>query len=296
MSVSSRMKLRTMEMPAMLKSLPVAAAVILAVTSCNRVPSYVIEPDEMASLMADMHIAESVVDVNRRDYPSDSMLSVMKQSVLARHGVTQAQLDTSFDWYGHNINRYMEVYDKTIELLERRIAETGNRIAAEAVSVAGDSVDVWSNSPFLGVNDLSPSKIITFSLNRDENWEPGDSYTWRAKFVNSTETSVWSIVADYGDGSKEILSTELSGDGWHEIKFATDSTRIIEGIYGYMSLQPRPHTTLWADSIMLIRNRLDAETYNQRYRQRMVTPLNRRQEKIKNDSTSVNADSIAVVG
>lgn len=286
-----------MKMAAKLKSLPAAVAVILAVTSCNRVPSYVIEPDEMASLMADMHIAESVVDLNRRDYPSDSMLSVMKQSVLARHGVTQAQLDTSFDWYGHNIGRYMEVYDRTIEILETRIAETGNRIAAEAVSVAGDSVDVWSNSPFISVSDLSPSKIVTFALNRDENLEAGDSYTWRAKFVNNSEPSVWSIVAEYGDGAREVINSDINGDGWQEIKLVTDSTRIIECIYGYMSLRPKQHTTLWADSIMLIRNRLNSEAYNQRYRQRMVTPLNRREEKLEADSTATVAveDSIASV-
>lgn len=286
-----------MKMAAKLKSLPAAVAVIIAVTSCNRVPSYVIEPDEMASLMADMHIAESVVDLNRRDYPSDSMLSVMKQSVLARHGVTQAQLDTSFDWYGHNIGRYMEVYDRTIEILETRIAETGNRIAAEAVSVAGDSVDVWSNSPFITVSDLSPSKIVTFALNRDENWEAGDSYTWRAKFVNNSEPSVWSMVAEYGDGAREVINSDITGDGWQEIKFATDSTRIIERIYGYMSLRPKHQTTLWADSIMLIRNRLNSESYNQRYRQRMVTPLNRREEKVEVDSmaTAAVGDSIASV-
>ena len=182
--------------------------------SCSKVPGYVIPPDKMAQILADVHVGEAVIDLNRNDYRTDSTKQLMLQSVLAKHAVNKHDLDTSFDWYGHNISYYMEVYDKTIELLERRIAETGNRIAAENISIAGDSVDVWNSSPFIALNNLSPSNFLTFSLNEDENWEKGDSYTWRAKFTNNAEKSLWGIMADYDDGSMEIFTSDLSGDGW----------------------------------------------------------------------------------
>ena len=90
------------------------AVVALLVISCSSVPGYVIPPKKMAELLADIHIGESVVDLNRADYRTDSTKAIMLQSVLAHHGVTKQELDTSFDWYGHNISYYMEVYDKTI--------------------------------------------------------------------------------------------------------------------------------------------------------------------------------------
>lgn len=246
---------------------------ILAV-SCNKIPSYVLQPDDMASLMADIHVGESVIDLNRSQYPDDSTKMMMKQSVLARHGVSQQELDTSMEWYSHHLSYYMDVYDKTIEILERRIAETGNRIAAENISVAGDSVDVWSSAMMLAVNRLSPSQYITFSLQSDENWELGDSYTWRAKFVNSSEPSVWGIMADYADGTTEYITADVSGDGWREIKFVADSTKEARRVYGYINIESRPGTTLWADSIMLIRNRVDRERYHHRYQQNKLVPKN----------------------
>lgn len=261
----------------------------LLAASCSKVPSYVIQPDEMASLLADIHVGESVIDLNRQLYRTDSTKMLLKQSVLARHGVSQHDLDTSMEWYGHNISFYMDVYDKTIEILERRISETGNRIAAENISVAGDSVDVWPAAIMLAVSRLSPSRYITFSLQKDENWERGDSYTWRAKFTNSPEMSVWGIMADYTDGTTEYITADVSGDGWREISFVADSTKDARRVYGYLNVDGRPGTTLWADSIMLIRNRLQPDKYRHRFQQLKLVPKNKPEE--LNDSTEVGDEN-----
>lgn len=268
------------------KYIPFFLLLVVAV-ACSKIPGYVIPPNEMAGILADIHVGEAVIELNRTDYRTDSAKMVMLQSVLAKHNVSKHDLDTSFNWYGHNLSYYMEVYDKTIDLLERRVAETGNRIAAENISIAGDSVDVWNSAPFITFNNMSPSRFITFSLNADENWERGDSYTWRAKFTNNTENSIWGIMADYDDGSMEIFTSELSGDGWRELRFISDSTKTATRVYGYINANPRGMTSIWADSLMLIRNRLDQETYRQHYRQQRVIPKNLQQpdkETEKNDS------------
>ena len=266
------------------KYIPLFLLLSLAV-ACSKVPGYVIPPNEMAGILADIHVGEAVIELNRTDYRTDSAKMVMLQSVLAKHNVSKHDLDTSFNWYGHNISYYMEVYDKTIDLLERRVAETGNRIAAENISIAGDSVDVWNSAPFITFNNMSPSRFVTFSLNADENWERGDSYTWRAKFTNNTENSIWGIMADYDDGSMEIFTSELSGDGWRELRFFSDSTKTATRVYGYINAKPRGMTSIWADSLMLIRNRLDQESYRQHYRQQRVIPKNLKQPKKESETT-----------
>lgn len=266
------------------KYLSLFSLLVIAV-ACSKVPGYVIPPNEMAGILADIHVGEAVIELNRTDYRTDSAKMVMLQSVLAKHNVSKHDLDTSFNWYGHNISYYMEVYDKTIDLLERRVAETGNRIAAENISIAGDSVDVWNYAPFITFNSMSPSSFITFSLNADENWEKGDSYTWRAKFTNNTENSIWGIMADYDDGSMEIFTSELTGDGWRELRFISDSTKTATRVYGYINAKPRGTTSIWADSLMLIRNRLDQESYRQHYRQQRVIPKNLKQTEKESEST-----------
>ncbi len=244
---------------------------LLCVTAgCSKVPSYVIQPDEMAELMADIHIGESVIEVNRSTYYNDSLKQLLKQSIYEKHGVDQAKIDTSFYWYGHNITEYMAVYEKTIEILDRRISETGNRIKAEMVSIAGDSVDVWGGAQFLKINDRMPSPFLTFGLDKDDNMEKGDYYTWRAKFYNNPENTKWVIAVNYADKNIEYQMADVIGDGWKELSFYTDSSRQVEHIAGYLVASPKASSSIWVDSVMLVRNRFAPEKYSQRYRQKKL--------------------------
>ena len=189
-------------------------SIIATVIGCKKVPSDVIAPDDMAALMADIHTAEAVVEMNHASYNNDSLKLTMRQSVYMRHGVNSAQVDSSIAWYGRNIKYYMEVYDKTIEILEHRLIETGNRIAADnALSIAGDSVDVWPNARFISINDRLPSRMITFSFGRDPNWEKGDDYVWRAKFFNVDERMEWLMGVEYSDGAVEWRNESPDADG-----------------------------------------------------------------------------------
>ncbi len=235
-------------------------------TACKKVPSDVIQPSAMARLMADIHTAEAVVEMNRSSYYTDSLKQTMRQSVYLRHGVTSEQVDSSTAWYGRNIKYYMEVYDKTIAILEQRLLETGNRIAADnALSIAGDSVDVWPNPRFISIHDRLPSSIMTFSFGRDHNWQKGDNYTWRAKVSNPGERMEWMLGAEYSDGSVEWHYETPDGDGWKYINLQTDSLRHPTRLFGYLSALNRPGTELRLDSMELVRKRLNRDTYRRTY-------------------------------
>ena len=112
------------------------AASALLFASCDRTPDYVIKPDDMASLLVDIHKGEGVVDLNSSAYRSDSARKVLKQSIYMRHGVTAEQVDTSLVWYGHNIEKYIEVYDKVIAQLEKELKDADVAASGEKVQLA----------------------------------------------------------------------------------------------------------------------------------------------------------------
>jgi len=243
----------------------------------------------MASLMADIHTAEAVVEMNRSGFFDDSLKQAMRQSVYLRHGVNSQEVDSSIAWYGRNIKYYMEVYDKTIEILEHRLIESGNRIAADnALSIAGDSVDVWPNPRFISINDRLPSKLITFSFDRDRNWEKGDNYTWRAKLFNTDGVMEWLIGVEYSDGSVEWISQTPEGDGWKYIAIQTDSMRIPTRLFGYMSTINRPGSDLRLDSVELVRKRMNKELYRRTFSTEIADmyPPVEINDSIPNDSTA----------
>lgn len=287
----------------MRKLLSIIAVALLAV-ACSKTPKGIIPPEEMAQLMADIHTAEAVIELNRGEYRSDSLKQAFKQSVYARHGVDAATVDSSYMWYGRNINSYLEVYDRTIEILEHRLIESGNRVTAEAaLSIAGDSVDVWPYSRLVTLNDRMPSGTGVFSFARDENWQKGDIYVWRVKALNNSATSRWSIVTEYSDGSIDFLSQEFSGDGWKEITMYTDSMLDATRVYGQLCGEVPRGTSLRFDSVEMVRKRLDPAMYSRRYPIRRLPKLlpavevevYGHEEEHAAENSVIAADSVAVI-
>ena len=248
----------------------------VAATSCSDVPSGVLKPKDMAELMADIHTGEAVVEMQRMTYNNDSAKTALKQSIYARHGVDAAMVDSSYEWYGRNIGKYMDVYDRTIEILEERLRESGNRVQAESgVSAAGDSVDVWYGPRFMRIGHNSLSDYIPFRLTADNNWEEGDSYTLRFRVYDNSSPVEISMVTEYADGTVEYLHNRAAGDGWKDLTFYTDSTRQAKRLYGFASLHAPADGALKVDSIQIIRRRLNKQTYSSRYRQRILRSYER---------------------
>ncbi len=243
----------------------------LMLVACSNTPKYVIPKGKMASLMADMYTAESIVESNRAKFSSDSLRKVLKQSVLLRHGVTQEEFDTSMVWYGHNLSDFIEVYDQTIDILQERVdhsASLGN--AALASSVDGDSIDAWLWARHYTLSPNGPSSIISFQLPRDENWDPGDAYTLAMKFVGNRDAATLGLTALYDDGSVEFVNSNGAVEGWTRVQLITDSTRVPVKILGHMSAKQPLSEDLRIDSVELLRTRLRPALYHQRYRQRQI--------------------------
>ncbi len=239
------------------------------ISGCNSTPDEVLPKEEMAQLLADIHIGESIVDAEHTKYYNDSLKKVVKQSILVKHGVTQAQLDTSFAWYGYNIEEYIAVYDRVIEILDNDIKELGaGKEEHVKISLDGDSVDTWQEINHYNFSRYSPSQFITFNLSKDRYWEKGDFYTWRMKLINNITPLKWGIAADYEDGTSEFINMTISNEGWNEIKLITDSTKSLNRVYGYIFVVPNENEVIYLDSITLVRMRSNKDIYHQRFGQK----------------------------
>lgn len=253
--------------------LPIAALVLLA---CNRVPSHVIQPEEMARLMADVRMADAVVVNNGREYHTDAARIALKQAVFERNGVTEAQFDTSLVWYGHNIERYQEVTNRSIEILEDRLKEASIKAAGEsALSISGDSVDIWSGSHVYTFNRRTPSNYLKFSYDADQNWEKGDVYTFRTSFVVAPKAAQWNITAVYDDGAIETITmTPVAYETKRqEITLITDSTRTATHISGWLRIDTDLERPAVLDSVGLTRRRImPGSSLSKSYQQKLILP------------------------
>lgn len=249
----------------MRNSLLIVALLALTVLfgACEGVPDGVLDKERMARLMADLHIAEAVAEAHPENFPDDSTKRALKQSVYARHGLTTGQVEESYRWYGYHMDKYVEVYDRSIEMLNEDLKTAQERAGSDVLttdgpqlSAEGDSVDVWNGIRVRRFSANMPSDMMTFNYITDPNWERGDVYTFRAKMIDNYAKGRLDIGIDYQDGSHEYMSSNLMGDGWHEVAFAVDSARTLRSIYGTFYYESAPDGRIaYIDSVSFTRTR-----------------------------------------
>lgn len=244
----------------------VAMAVVVSavLSACTGVPDDVIPQEDMALLLADVHTGEAVVEASPSTFTGDSVKRAFKQSIFASHGVTSDQVDHSLRWYGNHMDKYVEVYDRVIEILDTRmeaaqqqagVAGGQQNAYGQMLALEGDSVDVWNQVRFRPFGYGIPSDRIAFVLNYDPNWERGDVYTLRSKLIGNSRQGNLTVAVDYSDGTSEHFSQAMIGEGWHDISFALDSARSAREIYGAISYDAAPKEKAYIDSITLMRTR-----------------------------------------
>ena len=94
----------------------VITCVLLAVVGCR--PRGVLSNHEMREVLYDLHRADGAIQVAGYNYSHDQEVAGYYKNVLDKHGITQAQFDSSLVWYTDNPQIFNKIYPKVIERLE----------------------------------------------------------------------------------------------------------------------------------------------------------------------------------
>lgn len=100
----------------------------ISLTGCR--PKGVLSSGEMVDLLYDMHYAEAVIQLAGYNYGHEEAVMKYHYEVLAKHGVTQAQFDSSVVWYTAHPSRYDKIYPRVLARIEKDLDEVA-RIEAE---------------------------------------------------------------------------------------------------------------------------------------------------------------------
>ncbi|GAO27955.1 hypothetical protein JCM15548_3 [Geofilum rubicundum JCM 15548] len=99
---------------------------VLVAPACGRyrLPDGFPEPDEMATILADIHVVESTITYLPGHTGSRSKeIPGNYKFVLEKHGLTPAEFDTIRKWYVEHPELYQDVYSKVIERLSQLDAD-----------------------------------------------------------------------------------------------------------------------------------------------------------------------------
>lgn len=244
-----------------------AALALLLLVACSKTPPMVLGPEKMARLMADMELAEAqVTDGRLGEFFTDSSRLAMRRSVLAKHGVNEAVLDSSLRWYGANLPLYLQVIDRADTILGDSLRLLCALRANAATAAAGDSADIWPLAPSALFARGQQTEMLSFEVDADSTWRRGDVVTLTFAYDNASTPLAVTLGADYANRARvtETISERFYPGDERRFKLALqlDSNISVKRIFGYFLARPAEEERAYADSIRLVRTRLVRDDYN----------------------------------
>lgn len=192
---------------------------LMVLYACEQIPSYIIHPDAMADLLVDVHKSESISE-NIKEYGTPERKEQMRRSIFEKHGITQAQFDTSLVWYSDHMKKYSQVYDVVTARLRAESDKVKTLLVEKKsapLSRPGDSINVWNKEPFFLFEPRLHRHILTFEILADDNYREDDIFQLSVSFdklpVNTPDKARVTLIIKHRNDSITTSSTEVLQDG-----------------------------------------------------------------------------------
>lgn len=269
-----------------------AALGLLLLVSCRNRQSGLIGEKDMVEIMTDMQLAEAYASNQITGKDRDERRLELADAVLASHGVTQEQLDSTLQWYGRNLDDYSKLYEKVDKRLLSKKKELTKDDQSRSEETVGDNL--WPFNSHGVVTPLGISDGWILALSNPE-IQRGDRLIWKLHLSDASTPLNGVLGVEYSDGTSEASSTFFTNRKSVELSLQTDTGKNVERIYGTMRFKEKVEGSLFADSISLRKIPYDSlEYYRGRSQKRYGLPVRRdfEKERRKQIADSLRRDSI----
>lgn len=236
-----------------------AVGVLLLGTACNSRPDGVLSEGKMADVLADLTLVESLSGSQAATAGrSDSVAKVYRQSIMAKHGVTEAEFDSTLNWYGHHMEEYEALYttvDKRLEDREKRYAKA----TRQSADTPENSLLPLPRMLTVGAND--PDRGFSFAIS-GKTLKKGDCLELKMRFNRLTGSATVYLAAEYPKMETFYIRRHVHTSGPVNISLQTDSARVPDRIIGYVHLTDAPIQRVWIDSLSLTTTPLLPASYS----------------------------------
>lgn len=210
---------------------------MLLLTSCGKqIPDDIIQPDRMEHVLYDYHLASGMT-VAKNTVQKEAY----RQYVFQKHGINEAEFDSSMVWYTRNSKMLAEIYtnlSKRFQAEEEHVALLiAQKDTKQLTTQKGDSVDIWQQPDILWLANTPLSDITKFDIQSDSNFHPKDRFVWSTNYTVLSEGKVTMGLNLLFDNDSVIGKTlDITQSGIQSIELKPDSSYQLKSINGFIYL------------------------------------------------------------
>lgn len=116
-----------------LKYLVVILIFAIGFIACGGKNYKVLSRTQMEAVLYDLQLAESMFQTSSDNFGTKKQKDALINSILKKHNITQADLDSSLVWYSDNIELYVRVTDSILSTLKQQRDIMDKEIQEDAV-------------------------------------------------------------------------------------------------------------------------------------------------------------------
>ena len=164
--------------------------VFLVLFACTPGKPYgVMSEGEMEDVLVDYHLALAMAEQQTGDLAENRYILV--QAALKKHGVTEAELDTSLLYWCRNSEKFVKICTRVSERLsfmaESQGVERQEKNPYSYLATEGDTANVWNLRKGVVLIPNVVDNIYSFSIEADTTYHAGDYFLWafKTQFLSS---------------------------------------------------------------------------------------------------------------
>lgn len=217
----------------------------LLMLSCKpTVPGEYIQPGEMEEILYDYYIMQALAGQGGNYEMNSYNKNVYYYAVLKKHGVTEAEFDSSLVYYYSNADRLYDIYIKLSDRIGNEAMSLGASVGGigkySKLRADGDTADIWRESPAAVLMPVAPYNRLSFEIKADSTFRQGDSFllNFMTDFLyqSGTKDAVAYMAVRYDNDSISAFNSHVGVSGVSQLRIPGNSKNGIKEIKGFIYL------------------------------------------------------------
>ena len=224
-------------------ALYVILLVLMTVGCKPKVPSELVQPDDLEDILYEYHLAQSMA---RNEHTLDASYNQTKYflAVLEKHHVSEAVFDSSLVYYYTHAERLKEIYANVYERLANDAKKLGASVGDinrySQYSETGDTANIWRDETAMLLIPHPTKNRFDFVIKADSTFKVGDSFMFQfvAEHIwqSGSKDAIVCIKTTYEKDSVLQSVNHVSMSGISQLRVTSNTTLNIKELRGFIYL------------------------------------------------------------
>lgn len=226
----------------------IAVFALSIITGCKpSIPKGIISPGDMEDILYDYHLSKTMTsqlptDDGTREYKE----ALLMHAMLKKHGVTEAEFDTSLVYYYSHADKFAKIYREVTKRLNEDAMELGASVGEldkiTSYSLTGDTANIWNDATSIFLIPRPAYNRVSYEIKADTAFHKGDSFQFNMMasylYKSGMKDALVHIAIRYDNDSISTHYVHCTASGLTTLRIPANAEQKVKDVRTFIYLTP----------------------------------------------------------